>query len=83
MVRNAGHIQYASTRLSAEIDLRLGQLRFDPDDLCFVGAALNADRFIVSVDSDFREHAVAEYFKQELNLDIFAIEEALEELKKR
>ncbi len=60
------------------INTKLDQYKFDLDDRCFVGAALNADKLIVTGDSDFFEAQVLKYFK-ELGLEIFQVKKAKDE----
>lgn len=79
MTKNAGHLEYRSSTLHASINNRLDELRFDLDDRCYVGAALNADHLITSDDGDFREVNVDRYFKNDLNLQVYTISESINE----
>ena len=77
IIKNANHVFYCSSKLENAVNQRFEALRFDRDDRCFVGAALNADRLVVAEDSDFREPNIAQYLKNELNLEVFSINEAV------
>jgi len=77
MVRSAGHIEHRSSKLSNRISSDLDNLKFDPDDKCFVGVALNADRVITSEDGDFYKEEVCLYFITQLLLEVLKIEESI------
>lgn len=84
LVKKANHIEYRSSKLNEQVDTNLTNLRFDNDDKCYVGVALNSDGIIISEDSDFFQPAIKEYFIKNLDLEVFCICDAIkEEAKKR
>jgi hypothetical protein len=76
--KNAGHIEYRSSTLAEAVSAKLDELRFDPDDKCFVGVALNADNLISSEDSDFHKEEIRSYFKNDIHLEVLTIEESID-----
>lgn len=75
--RNSGHAIFLSSVLKNQVESKLASLGFDPDDNCFVGAALNADRLISSEDGDFRKQPVDAYLKDDLQLQVLTLEESI------
>ncbi len=75
--QHVGRTELRSSRVSNAISNHLDSIGFDPDDKCYVGVALNANKLIVSEDSDFRKPpSVATYLTSNLALEILTIEEA-------
>jgi len=75
----AGSVEYRCCGLSTTIEARLDSLGFDPDDKCFLGAALRADRLIVSEDGDFTEPPAGPYIRDDLTVVALKIAEAITE----
>ncbi len=75
--KNSGHVIFRSSVLRNQVELRLDSLGFDPNDKCFVGAALNADRLIASEDGDFRKQPVEDYFRNDLQLEVLNLKESI------
>lgn len=82
-MRKQKRLVYRDSKISNRIDNKLIELGFhEPEDHVFVGVALNAEKVIVTDDSDYGAHGetekktVHEYMIHELGLDILNSEQA-------